>query len=97
MNSQFGLTVKESVWRLRNPCGGAPEVMNASSAGSESARSARPKELIAVAARCDISTICRNTSVDRGARGTLETRAGDLYDSCSLPSSRAGARVTMEV
>src|ERR1700677_314319 len=38
VNSQFGLT-------LRNPWGGDPEVMNA----SKFARSARPRELIAVA------------------------------------------------
>jgi hypothetical protein len=66
VNSWFGLTVKESVWRRpgRNECffGGL-------------GRSARPKELIAVAARCDITTICRNTWLIAAQEETLETRA----------------------
>jgi hypothetical protein len=74
VNSQFGLTVKESVWRLRNPCGGALGVMNASSAGSEFARSARPKELIAVAARCDTTNLPQPLSI-AAQEETLETRA----------------------
>jgi hypothetical protein len=73
VNSPFGVTVKESVWRLRNPCG-TPEVMNDSSAGSEFARSARPKELIAVAARCDTTNLSQPLSI-AAQEETLETRA----------------------
>jgi hypothetical protein len=48
--------------------------MNVSSAGSEFARSARPKELIAVAARCDTINLPQHI-VDRAQEETFETRA----------------------
>jgi hypothetical protein len=89
VNSQFGVTVKESVWRR-------PEVMNASSAGSEFARSARPKELIAVAARCDTINLPQHI-VDRGARGNPRNAGLATYVTPALRSSRAGACMTMEV
>jgi hypothetical protein len=48
--------------------------MNASSAGSEFARSARPKELIAVAARCDTTNLPQPLSI-AAQEETLETPA----------------------
>jgi rhodanese-related sulfurtransferase len=57
--------------------------MNAPSAGSEFARSAQPKELIAVAARCNLTTICSNTRSIRGAREPSKRGPADLYDTHS--------------
>jgi rhodanese-related sulfurtransferase len=54
--------------------------MNASSAGSQFGRSA---ELIAVAARCNITTICRNTRSIAAREEPSKRGAADLYDTRS--------------